>query len=72
MNKCPNCGNKLSWSIPEMCEGKTCKFCNKYIPPRLSNTKYINGDDVPTAFIANSDYQPEGVPVKIVNVSRFS
>lgn len=37
-------------------------------PCRIKASKTIKPEDVPTAFIARSDFQPGGVPVKIISV----
>lgn len=46
-------------------------YCEKCLKKFYKETEIlkIRPEDVPTAFVAQSDYQPEGVPVKIIRIT---
>jgi hypothetical protein len=71
---CPNCGFYLYWEDGQELVGQPCGCCRHFVkpgeihnpPPYIEEFIEINPEDVPTEFIAESDTQTEGVPVKIV------
>jgi hypothetical protein len=72
---CPNCGFVAFYGDSALVVGFQCDNCSTFItaarigePPPQVDVRIIQPEAVPTAFIARSDLQPEGVPVKIVPV----
>lgn len=70
---CVHCG--FTGFYREIIPGFTCDLCRRYVsadapqmPPEFRIIR-VDSDSVPASFIARSDYQPGGVPVKIVEIS---
>ena len=73
---CPHCGFVAFYGDSALVVGFQCDNCSTFIPasrigepPPELNVIEVQPDDVPTLFVARSDFQPEGVPVKVVPVT---